>query len=362
MAVEVRRLSDSAGRRSWTVVDGRGLPIAPADDYLAYLQAIERSPNTQRAYAYDLRVFFEFLTLRGVGHADVTGEDLAYFVQYLRRPAAEVAVLRPSAAVRDEKTVNRIMSGVGGFYRFLEDRDGLPASKRLATRTRRALVTERSLLAGVTGVSMIDPPIGPRLRTRRKQLQVLTIPQARLIIDACQTLRDQLLFTLLATTGMRRGQVLGLRHSDVDTRSRTISIMPREDNINGARSKNKKAVTIPISRDVARLYLDYMHHEYGDLDSDYVFVALVGPTAGEAMTAEALDACVKRLRQRTALTGWSCHTFRHTFATLHHRAGMRIEVISHLLTHGSVATTAEFYSHLDVEDLRQQLADHGCWE
>ncbi len=358
----VRRLTDSFGRRSWTVVTDDGLPIGVVDDYLAYLLAIERSPDTQRAYAYDLRAFFEYLHLESLDYADVTNEHLAFFVQHLRRPAPDVALLTGEAAIRTETTVNRIMTGVSGFYRFLGDRDDLPAAKRLATRARNAVRAEKALLAGVAGRSLDETRIGPRLRTTRRELEVLTIAQARSIVDACRTHRDRLFFTLLATTGMRRGQVLGLRHSDVDTRARTISIRHRDDNVNGARAKNKKEATIPISRDVARLYLDYMHREYGSLDSDYVFVTLSGPTAGQPLNAEAVDAIVKRLRRRVNLDGWSCHTFRHTFATLHHRAGMRLEIISHLLTHGSLSTTADIYSHLDVDDLRAQLEEHGCWE
>jgi hypothetical protein len=43
---------------SWTVVDGDGVPVEPVERYLAYLTAIERSPNTIRAYAFDLRDYW----------------------------------------------------------------------------------------------------------------------------------------------------------------------------------------------------------------------------------------------------------------------------------------------------------------
>jgi len=358
----VRRVRDAAGRTSWTVVDDRGVPIAEIDDFLAYLQAIERSPNSQRAYAYDLKLYWSYLQLRGLRHDEATAEDLAYFVRFLRRPSPDVPLLTPSAAVRSAATVNRILAGVSGFYRFLEDRDGLPAARRLAQRARGAIHAERALLDGITGTSFSDPIIGPRLRLEPRHLEVLTITQERAIIAACYLRRDRFLFTLLSTTGMRRGQALGLRHSDIDTRARTVRIVARDDNANGARAKTPKGALLPISRDVARLYLDYMHHEYGDLDNDYIFVSMAGPTKGQVLTLEAVDALVRRLRTRVGFGGWSCHTFRHTFATLHHRAGMRLEIISHLLTHGSVNTTVEFYSHLDADDLRQQLVDHGCWE
>lgn len=50
-------------------------------------------------------------------------------------------------------------------------------------------------------------------------------------------------------------------------------MVPRT-NANGARSKSRTPRTVPVSADLVRLYADYMHGEYGDLDSDCVFVNL----------------------------------------------------------------------------------------
>jgi hypothetical protein len=48
---------------SWTVVDERFAVVEPADAFLAHLTAIERSPGTVRAYAFDLRDYFQFSRL-----------------------------------------------------------------------------------------------------------------------------------------------------------------------------------------------------------------------------------------------------------------------------------------------------------
>ena len=71
---------------------------------------------------------------------------------------------------------------------------------------------------------------------------------------------------------MRQGQALGLRHEDVDCRGRTITTQPRHDNENGARAKSRTTHIVPVTSEVTRLYLDYMHIEYGAIDSDYVFI------------------------------------------------------------------------------------------
>jgi integrase/recombinase XerD len=90
-----------------------------------------------------------------------------------------------------------------------------------------------------------------------------------MILDACGRLRDRLLFAVLYDTGMRIGEALGLRHEDIAAAEREVTVFPRH-NANGARTKSANTRIIPVSAELVRLYADYLHEEYGDLDSDYV--------------------------------------------------------------------------------------------
>jgi hypothetical protein len=72
-----------SGAESATLLED-GLVVEPVDRYLAHLTAIERSPNTVKAYAHDLRDYFVFLRSRSVEWADVSLEDLGRFVEWLR--------------------------------------------------------------------------------------------------------------------------------------------------------------------------------------------------------------------------------------------------------------------------------------
>ena len=164
---------------------------------------------------------------------------------------------------------------------------------------------------------------------------------------------------LAFTTGMRIGQILGLRHEDIDTRQRTIRIESRESNPNGARSKGRKSGTIPMTEQVNRLYIEYMHEEYGYIDSPFVFINF---ETIQPMTYSAADSIIQRLRRKTGNHRWSIHTLRHTFVTLSRRAGVPIDVISNLVLHSNLQTTIDMYSHLDVEDLRKLLIKYGAWD
>jgi len=168
------------------------------------------------------------------------------------------------------------------------------------------------------------------------------------------------LFGLLAETGMRVSQALGLRHEDVRTWERRVEIVPREDNANGARGKGGRGFAV-VSDQLVRLHALYMGEEYGLLDSDYVFVNLWGGEVGAPLRYGALDQLVRRTRRRVGFF-FSAHMFRHTFVTLALRNGMALEAISKAVTHRSSETTSRTYSHLDAEDLRRELAAAGMLE
>src|SRR5256885_16555380 len=82
---------------------------------------------------------------------------------------------------------------------------------------------------------------------------------------------------------MRIGQAPGLRHGDFVSRRREIRIVARPGNANGARAKLRETAVIPVPAPLVRLYSEYMHAEYGDLDCDYVFVNLFGGRTGQPL-------------------------------------------------------------------------------
>src|SRR5258708_33529852 len=108
----------SDGRQSWTVVDDDGVPVEAAESYLAYLCALERSPNTVRAYASSLKFWFEFCARRGVAWDRAVVEDVARFVADLRAPAGNVIVLAASASRRAAAPVDRHLGAGFGVYHF----------------------------------------------------------------------------------------------------------------------------------------------------------------------------------------------------------------------------------------------------
>ena len=279
-SVRVQQVTAPMGGVSWTVIGSDLRQVDPVERYLAWLSAIERSPNTVRAYALDLKTFWVFLEDDGIRVGSDQLEQLGAFTAWLRQPAGNVIVLANARPARCSSTVNRMLTAVFGFYEF-HARNGVEVAKALVDRARSGRGSYKPFLHGIAA-SKPRGRVG-RLRQERRLPATLTLEQVGSVIHAQKRLRDRFLFALLFGTGMRVGQALGLRHEDVVTQERRIEIVAREDNANGARGK-QGAGCVPVTGELIRCYSDYMHVEYGELDSDYVFVNLWGGQVGRAMS------------------------------------------------------------------------------
>jgi site-specific recombinase XerD len=177
-------LMPGSGAESWTLLGEDHVPVEPVERFLAFLAAVERSPNTVKAYAHDLKDWFGFLAGRGLDWRAVTMEDVAGFVAWPRLPPAardgQVTVL---------PTVLR-----HGWHWRCADRDDAGWSTWLIgelVQTVLAHVTKNSPQRRRT-VGLAAPAPRPR---------VLTVPQTQAILDGCTRLRDRLLFAVLLDTG-----------------------------------------------------------------------------------------------------------------------------------------------------------------
>ena len=345
---------------SWTVLGDDDVPVEPIERWLGYLSDIDRSPNTVKAYAHDLKDFWVFLGCRGLDWREVRLEDIGEYVAWLRLPPAgrsgRVAVLASVVAQVGPATINRKLSALSAFYAH-QARHGVDLGELLTTwQVGGGRGGWKPFLHHLSkGRPQARRAIA--LKVPSKVPRVLSVAEMQAILDACEHLRDRFLFALMWDSGIRVGEALGLRHEDVEAAERQVKVVPRV-NDNRARAKSGRSRTIPVSSGVVRLYGDYLHGEYGDLDSDHVFVNLWGEPFGRAWSYPAVYDLVVRLRARTGI-GFDPHWCRHSMATRALRDGVPIEVVSSLLGHASVTTTASVYGHLTAEDARAALEAAG---
>src|SRR5258708_36024689 len=107
---------------SWTVLGDDDAPVEPIERYLSYLTAIERSPNTIKAYSHDLKDYWIFAGQRELDWREVRLEDIGEFVAWLRLPpagrAGAGAVLPSGEPPVGAATISRKLSGLGACYLF----------------------------------------------------------------------------------------------------------------------------------------------------------------------------------------------------------------------------------------------------
>jgi site-specific recombinase XerD len=349
---------------SWTLLGDDLVPVEPVERFLAYLALVERSPNTVKAYAHDLKDWLTYLVRRDLEWRTVTLEEIAGFVAWLRLPSAardgQVAMSSSVDRHCTESSVNRKLSAVTSFYEF-HARHGLDVAAFMVTMqpagSRRRTATSYKPFLDHIAKRKPQRLRTIKLKASRLRPKVLTAEQAQTILDACEHLRDRLLFALMLDTGVRVGEALGLRHEDLAIAERQLVVLPRA-NDNRVRVKTGRSRTIPTSPGLMRLYADYLVREYGALDSDYVFVNLWAEPLGRPWSYPAVYDLVQRLRERTGVD-FEPHQFRHTYATSLLRRGAGIETVRELLGHSSITTTLDTYGHLSVEDVRKALEAAG---
>jgi hypothetical protein len=74
----------TGGERTWTVVGRDHLVVAPAEEFLEFMRATGRSPNTVKSYARALALWWEFLSAYGLVWDEVKVEDFGAFLTWLR--------------------------------------------------------------------------------------------------------------------------------------------------------------------------------------------------------------------------------------------------------------------------------------
>ena len=114
-----RVLMPGSEEESWTVLGDDQAPVVPVERFLGYLTSVEKSPNTVKAYAHDLKDWFTYLNGHGLDWQVVTAKDVAGFVAWLRLPPAgrdgKVAVLPAVERHCSAASVNRKLAALTSF-------------------------------------------------------------------------------------------------------------------------------------------------------------------------------------------------------------------------------------------------------
>jgi integrase len=208
---------------------------------------------------------------------------------------------------------------------------------------------------------LVDPP-----RRTRQEMKTYSSEQARILLDAAVGERLEALYILAITTGMRQGELLGLRWKDVDLDEQVLRVratMQRtkegltfcEPKTAGSRRQialTSQAITA-LRRHRANQAEERLRMGPSWEDKDLVFCTANGRPI-EATNL--LRRSFKPLLKKAGLPNLRFHDLRHTAATICLKKKVPAKVVSEMLGHSRIAITLDTYSHVLPDMQREATA------
>jgi site-specific recombinase XerD len=220
-------------------------------------------------------------------------------------------------------SINHAIAAARSFFNFLLDNRVVDSSPATSLRSIR-----------------VGPSLAPKHLTVEEVERLLAEPE----VDTPSGVRDLALLTFLYNTGLRVGELCALNRADVQL---PVDGWGQVQLV----GKGRRLRWVPVNAEARRALEDYL----GARDDDNP--ALFLNRSGQRFSVRGVALLVNRYLRRIGITDRSGpHLLRHTFATHALRARPNLRAVQELLGHSSVTTTQR-YTHMDADDLRQQVAE-----
>jgi integrase/recombinase XerD len=285
-----------------------------------------------RAYAGGIALFLRWCARTGRHWHEGVGQ-LGLFITWLRHagpqvsgidvvPGAEVLTGPGRAPARSERRVNGVLTAVRGLVVHAVASGAAPAG---LVPLLYEVADHRDLPEVARGE---DGRMAWRMRARHR----LREPERRVDRasddETAGLLRDRLIVLLMARAGLRRGEVCGLRRSDVHllpdsavlgcaVRGAHLHVV-RRDNPNGAWAKSRRQRAVPADFLVVQAFDGYEFERMAVPEaagSDFVVVNLARAPVGAPMRPDAVNALIATAGRRAGLARAISHQLRHAFGS-----------------------------------------------
>ena len=227
--------------------------------------------------------------------------------------------------------------------------------KGLSAKTVRnihQILSSALKLAQEQRLILTNPAEGCALpRVEHQEMKTLTTVQLASFFREARESGVSELYYLELATGLRRGELLGLKWEDVDLERGDLRVRRQVSRINGevveAPLKTKNAYrTLPLAEDTVSV-LREQRRKVGN--SPWVFPS---PNGGPISPDSVLH-MLHRVLKRAGLPKVRFHDLRHTFATLALQNGVDVKTVSGMLGHFSAGFTLDTYAHITSAAQRQ---------
>lgn len=281
-------------------------------------------------------------------------------------------------------------SDIRRFYNRLFDERGL----KISTIDNIHTVLHQVLELAVEDDYLRNNPADNALKELKKSRNIdvekrkaLTIAEQQLFMKYLDKNRQyhhwKPIFEIMLKTGLRVGEITGLRWEDLDFEERTINVnhtlvyyKHKKNgcyfNVNTPKTKTGKRM-IPMTEEVKEAFLEEKRYQEAmgiscqiriDGYTNFVFINRYGNVQHQGTLNKALRRIMRDCNQevmekegdrkeQVLLPRFSCHILRHTFATRLCESGVNIKVIQDVLGHADISTTMNIYADA-TKDLKEQ--------
>lgn len=275
------------------------------EEFIEYLVNVKSlSKNTSVSYYRDMKSWELFLD----GNHNITHTVIRRYLVELQKRGLKAS------------TVNRHLSAIRSYYRY-------------------------EILSGLRD----DNPMSQikSLKQQRKLPNYLFFKDLEKIFketgDDFFSVRDQLIFKTLYSTGCRVSELTGMKVTQVQHNECRIKVVGKGD-------KDRFVYFTPDVMTLVKKYIPLRDEKLSEKEKNSsLFLDFMGIGLTERGIYYLID---KRIREVGVDKKVSPHTFRHTFATHLLNEGADIRIVQELLGHKSISTT-QIYTHTGIEKLRQ---------
>ena len=210
----------------------------------------------------------------------------------------------------------------------------------------------------------VDPP-----KPRRKEMTALDAAGVERFFDAAFNSPYGAFFFLAIYTGLRRGEMLGLRWSAIKLAARTLSVTETIQRVKGKglvslepkTDRSRRSVSLPPDAVALLSGLKIKQREEREAigldwtESDYVFSHIDGRPFHPDTVSHTFGVIIKK----SGLPHIRLHDLRHTHATMMMELGINPKIVSERLGHASVVITLDLYSHVSPGLQEEAAAKFG---
>ena len=194
-------------------------------------------------------------------------------------------------------------------------------------------------------------------KVEHKEMQTIPTEQLQAFLQEAKATGVYEMYYLELATGLRRGELLGLKWTDIDWKNGIIKVRRQVARVDGQiveaplKTKNSyRAVTI------SQQAIEVLKQQKEKTNDQYVFPS---PNGGP-ISPDSVNNMLKRVLARAGIPKVRFHDLRHTFATIALQNGVDIKTVSGMLGHFSAGFTLDTYAHVTTaaqKEAAQTIAD-----